>query len=47
MTHIFNRGMFMMPCVCMCVSCDVHSPTELNVFVNAGCNAHGDDGIVP
>ena len=24
-----------------------HLPTELNVFVDAGCNPHGNNGIVP
>ena len=24
-----------------------HSPTELNVFVDAGSDQHGDNGIVP
>lgn len=39
--------MFTLTALCVCVSCDVYSPTELNVFVDAGCDAHGNDGVVP
>lgn len=31
----------------LCVNRDGYAPTELNIFVDAGCDAHGDDGVVP